>query len=77
MPTRPRRTDPADLIRYFSERVRHFRNLRGLSQSDLAADSRIPATTISRIEHGRANARLDTIAKLASALRIKPSELLP
>jgi len=77
MPPRPRRTDPADLIRYFSERVRYYRSLRGMSQSGLAVASGLPETSISRIENAKSNATLSTVSKLSSALRVKPSDLLP
>jgi len=78
MPSRPRRADPsADLKRYLGARVEHFREEQGLTQASLAAASGIPESSISRIARGRANATLSTLDKLAKALRIKASQLLP
>ena len=48
-----------------------------MSQSGLAVASGLPETSISRVENGKSNATLSTVSKLSSALRVKPSDLLP
>lgn len=55
--------------------LRAWREWRGLLQDELAALSKVTQTTISRIERG-APARLDSIKKLAEALKITREELM-
>ncbi len=58
-------------------RLRHFRERAGLSQAELARQSGIAQSTISRIEAGlRRDVGLETIKKLARALQVSPRSLL-
>lgn len=52
-----------------------FRKRAGLSQKDLASKAKISKQTICRLEQG-ANARSDTISRLAVALRIPRRRLI-
>ena len=52
-----------------------WRLWKGLKQEELGEIANVNAATISRIEHG-GEARLDTIAKLASGLGIAREQLI-
>ena len=54
-------------------KLKKLRKLRGLSMTDLSKDSGVHQTTISAIEGGKHNSPgIDTIERLAKALRISP-----
>lgn len=56
--------------------VHRLRELRALSQRDLAALAKLSVTTINRIETGRRKPMHKTVRKLAEALGVTPEELL-
>ncbi len=58
------------------ESVRILRELQELSQSQLAARSGIPQSTISAIENGRVNLGVERAKMLARALQCHPSVLV-
>jgi ribosome-binding protein aMBF1 (putative translation factor) len=53
------------------------REKAGLTQEALAFRSTLNSAQISQLELGNHTPRLDTIMKLAGALEIEPSELIP
>ena len=59
------------------QRLRELRKRTGLTQADLAArcGKNIEMQRIGEIERGERNATLQTIDRLAKALRIEPAEL--
>lgn len=57
-------------------RLRRLREERGLSQQQVAALSGVPQESLSRIENGRRDPRLDTLKKLAAALDTDVARLL-
>ncbi|MCC7205585.1 MAG: helix-turn-helix transcriptional regulator [Phycisphaeraceae bacterium] len=61
----------------FGDRVRQVREGLGLSQEALAAQAKLHRTHISLIERGQRNVRLETVERLAKALRVQPAELMP
>ena len=61
----------------FGERLRKLREDSGLSQEDLANAAELHRTHISLIERGQRSIRLETIEKLAVALGVQPSKLMP
>lgn len=61
----------------FGERLRALRVARGLSQEDLAAAAGLHRTHISLIERNKRSVRLETVQRLAVALGVQPSELIP
>jgi transcriptional regulator with XRE-family HTH domain len=63
--------------RQFGERVRELREARQKSQEQLADDAGLHRTHISLIERGRRSVRLETIERLAVALRVQPAEMMP
>ena len=64
-----------DLIERFGGRVRQFRKERGMTMRELAAESGIPLSQISRIELGQVNTTINTAGILAKTLRIDLVEL--
>jgi transcriptional regulator with XRE-family HTH domain len=64
-----------DAEKSFGERLRLLRIARGLSQEGLAHAAGLHRTHISLIERDRRSVRLETIERLAKALRIEPSAL--
>jgi transcriptional regulator with XRE-family HTH domain len=60
----------------FGQRLRELRQLRGLSQEELAAEAGLDRTYISSCERGKRNVSLENIYRLAAALDVEPHELL-
>jgi transcriptional regulator with XRE-family HTH domain len=56
--------------------VRRLRRIRKLSQEGLAAECRLHRTYIGAIERSEGNITLDTLDKLARALKVKSGDLL-
>lgn len=65
-----------ELLKIFGKNLLKFRNAAGISQRELAASCEIEYADISRMENGKINASLNTIAKLAEALKCTPADLL-
>lgn len=55
--------------------IRHFRELQGMTQIELAEKAGMKQTTVSGLEHGRVTLGLDRAKAIARALRIHPSVL--
>lgn len=60
----------------FGERLKFIRQTRELSFDELAAATKIHASTIKRIERRGIRPSLPTVRKLAEALNVKPALLL-
>jgi len=75
-----RRTPRSDLgtalRNEFGRNVRHFRQLRGMTQHDLATAAGLGRSFISQLEGGRFSATLETIGALSTALGIAPAQLI-
>lgn len=73
-------TDPCtmgiDVCTRVGRRIRYLRSVRGISQTVLADRAAISRINLSRIENGKAEAGLRTIANLARAMDMKMAELL-
>jgi transcriptional regulator with XRE-family HTH domain len=65
-----------DAAQRFGLNLRIGRQLKGMTQADLAARVYLDRCAISRIETGNRCPRLDRVLELAEALDVKPSELL-
>jgi XRE family transcriptional regulator, regulator of sulfur utilization len=61
---------------YLSDNVRHLRELRGLSQAQMARLAAIPRATWTHLESGAANPTLQVLVKVANALQVRVEELL-
>jgi len=57
-------------------RLREIRELRAMTQTELAAAAGVQQPNLSRIERGEVSAQARTHRRLASALGVKPEELL-
>lgn len=57
-------------------KIRALREAASLTQEDLAHEADISTSTLSRIERGAYQPRLDTLNKLAQALKVPVGELL-
>lgn len=57
--------------------LRVFRELRDLTQTQLAAAAGIPQTTISKIETGERIGTVDNLSRLAAALHVDLEDLVP
>jgi XRE family transcriptional regulator, regulator of sulfur utilization len=62
---------------YVGDRIKHLRDARALTQEELAEKAGITVAALSRIERNNAEPRPTTRRKLAKALGVDPSELLP
>ena len=65
------------LVVYVGDRINHLRDARALTQDELAEKAGITVAALSRIERNNAEPRPTTRRKLAKALGVDPSELLP
>lgn len=59
----------------FGERIRKLRQIKGLSQEELAFRAKIHRTYLGGIERGERNPALKNIAAIAKALDVSLSEL--
>jgi transcriptional regulator with XRE-family HTH domain len=67
--------DPDQLIKDVGRRIAELREVRGLSQSELARKLGISPGNLYRIEQGQQNLTLRTMAKLASTLGVRTVDL--
>lgn len=56
--------------------MKELRRRRGYSQEELASKAGLHRTYISDIERGERNVSIENIEKIATALGVKPSDLL-
>ena len=63
-------------IQHFSQKVKEFRKLRGLTQANLAEAAAVDRKTISRIENSAYSPSLTSLFAIAEALEVDPKELL-
>ena len=68
--------DKEKLLKHFGINLKEARNLKGISQEDLALSLGFDRTYISMLERGKRNPSLFTIYKIANFLDIKISTLL-
>jgi transcriptional regulator with XRE-family HTH domain len=65
-----------DIVKVFGRNLKKLRLQRKLSMEKLAKLADMELSQIYRIENGKVNAKLTTIAALGKALDIEPNELL-
>jgi transcriptional regulator with XRE-family HTH domain len=65
-----------DLRQVFAANLRRLRHAKGLSQEDLAYESDVNRTYMSKLEKGGSYVGLEIIGKLAAVLEVEPTELL-
>lgn len=59
------------------KRIQKLREIKGISQQDLAAKCNFEKSNMSRLEAGRVNPSLSTLEKVAKALEVNIVELFP
>jgi transcriptional regulator with XRE-family HTH domain len=69
-------TDSITLREVVARNVRLIRNKIGISQEQLADIAELHRTYIGSIERAERNVSIDNIAKIARALKVKPTDLL-
>ncbi|HQR08466.1 MAG TPA: helix-turn-helix transcriptional regulator [Gemmatales bacterium] len=77
MPRRKSRIQQASVVTFFAERLRGLRIARGLTQRQVADDAKVTLSYISRLEAGGVAPGIDTVERLAAALNVHMTELLP
>jgi transcriptional regulator with XRE-family HTH domain len=65
-----------ELVRCFAENVFVARRRSGLSQEELGFLASLHRTEIGQLERGVRLPRIDTVVKLAGALKVPPADLL-
>lgn len=65
-----------DLRKVFSDNVKYYRKMLGISQEKLAERSNLSTNYVGSIESRARRVNIDTIQKLAIGLQIEPSKLL-
>ncbi|WP_342437721.1 helix-turn-helix transcriptional regulator [Paenibacillus sp. FSL L8-0436] len=58
------------------DRIRDIRKAKGLTQQQLAELSTLDDAYIGSVERGERNFSIDSLEKIVTALKVKPSELL-
>lgn len=61
----------------FGKQVQKVRQSKGITQEELAADLAMHRTYIGLIERGQRNPTIRTLYKIAKALKVPASDLLP
>lgn len=64
-------------IKWVGDKIRHFRNLEGLTQQQLEECTGLPQSHISRIENGKHSPSRMTLEKIAKALKVPLHEFDP
>jgi transcriptional regulator with XRE-family HTH domain len=65
-----------DIKAVVGRNVRRYRELKGISQEDLAFDADLHRTYVSGVERGVRNPTVLIVGKLANALGVAPCKLL-
>jgi transcriptional regulator with XRE-family HTH domain len=65
-----------ELMRAFGEVVEEHRKKLGLSQERLALAAGLDRTFVWKVEHGKRNPSLESLFRVAAALRTEPDELV-
>jgi transcriptional regulator with XRE-family HTH domain len=65
-----------DLVELLGKNVRHYRQLRGMTQEELAHSADMKRTYVSDLERGTRNPTVRALGRLAVALTVEPCELL-
>jgi transcriptional regulator with XRE-family HTH domain len=60
----------------FGENVRRVRKQAGMSQAEVARIASLHRTEVGLIERGQRVVRVDTLIRIAGALKVEPRELL-
>ena len=75
--SRKKRVQQADVVRHFAARLKELRRNRGYSQATLAEAASVSTSYVTRLENGLVAPGIDLVARLASALGVAITDLLP
>lgn len=65
-----------EILKNFGSKVRHYRELLGLSQEKFAEKANVHRTYIGTVERGETNITLVNVHKLAKALEVDVIQLI-
>ncbi|MBR5085499.1 MAG: helix-turn-helix transcriptional regulator [Muribaculaceae bacterium] len=65
-----------EILKSFGAKVRHYRELLGLSQEKFAEKANVHRTYIGTVERGETNITLVNVYKLANALEVNVTQLI-
>ncbi len=68
---------PKEIKRWVGAKVRELREAKGWSQEELGFKSGLHRNYVGGIERGERNVAIVNLAKLAKALGVRPSDLVP
>ena len=68
--------EPAEIKRIFTSNIRRYRILNGMTQTELSVEADLSVGFLCDLENGKKWGTLETMAKLAKALHVKPYQLL-
>jgi transcriptional regulator with XRE-family HTH domain len=77
MPARKKRIRHAPIVQAFADRLKAIRTSRNVTQRDLATHAHLPTSYVSKLEAGGAAPGIDLLERLAIALQVSITELLP
>jgi len=77
MPRPKKRIEHDEIVRHFSEALRTHRRARGLTQAELARQAQVTTSYVTRLEAAGAAPGIDLVARLAAALKVAVTDLLP
>ncbi|PZF72583.1 helix-turn-helix domain-containing protein [Taibaiella soli] len=69
--------DEKKLLKKIAQRIKEIRLSKGITQQELAAAIDYEKSNMSRMESGTVNLRIATLYKVAEALEVPVSDLLP
>lgn len=65
-----------DIRVVFARNLKHYRQLRGLTQAALAATMDVDRAHVSSMERGQQNVTLQTLQRVAAHLDVAPAKLI-
>jgi len=68
--------EPSEIKKVFTANIKKYRTLNGMTQMELAIAADLSVGFLCDLESGKKWGTLETMAKLAKALRVKPYQLL-
>jgi transcriptional regulator with XRE-family HTH domain len=74
---RKARIEHAEVVERFARRLRELRVARGMTQADLALRAKVTATYVSKLESAGSAPGIDLVEKLATALGVGVTDLIP
>jgi transcriptional regulator with XRE-family HTH domain len=75
--SRKKRVQQADVVQHFAAKLKELRRNRGYSQATLSEAASVSTSYITRLENGLVAPGIDLVARLATALGVAITDLLP